>query len=89
MKKILSVLLVLTMVLAFASTAMAATNYTAGDMIVLKRDANAYDAAKSSKKTKSVAAEGSTALVVKQCGDYVCRSSSTGAAPPPISGSAT
>ena len=71
MKKILSVLLVLTMVLAFASTAMAATNYTAGDMIVLKRDANAYDAAKSSKKTKSVAAEGSTALVVKQCGDYV------------------
>jgi hypothetical protein len=71
MKKVLSVLLVLTMVLAFASTAMAATNYTAGDMIVLKRDANAYDAAKSSKKTKSVAAEGSTALVVKQCGDYV------------------
>ena len=71
MKKILSMLLVLTMVLAFASTAMAATNYTAGDMIVLKRDANAYDAAKSSKKTKSVAAEGSTALVVKQCGDYV------------------
>ena len=71
MKKILSVLLVLTMVLAFASTAMAATNYTAGDMIVLKRDANAYDAAKSSKKTKSVAAEGSTAAVVKQCGDYV------------------
>lgn len=71
MKKFVSMLLVLTMVLALASTAMAAVKFLPGDMVILKDDATAYTAAKSSKSTKNVAAAGSVALVVKECGDYV------------------
>jgi len=71
MKKFLSVLLVLTMVLAIAGSAMAACKFEKGDWVEFKRDANAYNAAKSSKKTNNVVAKGSHAQVKGVCGNYV------------------
>ena len=46
MKKFLSMLLVLTMVLAVAGGAMAACKFKKGDWVEFKCDANAYNAAK-------------------------------------------
>ena len=63
MKKFLSMLLVLTMVLAIAGGAMAACKFKKGDWVEFKCDSNAYDAAKSSKKTNNVVAKGSVAQV--------------------------
>ena len=68
MKKFVSMLLVLTMVLALCSTAFAAS--LAGNYVILKCDSNAYNSAKSSAKTKSVAAKGSIGICDKVCGKY-------------------
>jgi hypothetical protein len=70
MKKFLSMLLVLTMVLAIASGAMAACKFKKGDWVEFKCDSNAYNAAKSSKKTNNVVAKGSYAECDKVCGKY-------------------
>ena len=71
MKKFAAALLVLTMVLALASTAMAATKFAKDDWVVLKKNSTAYTAAKSSKATKNVAEKGSVAKVVKERGKFV------------------
>jgi hypothetical protein len=71
MKKFLSMLLVLTMVLAIAGGAMAACKFKKGDWVEFKCDANAYNAAKSSKKTNNVVQKGSHAQVMCVSGDYV------------------
>ena len=70
MKKFVSVLLVLTMVLAVATTAVAACNIKAGMWVEFKKDSPAYTAAKSSKKTNNVVAKGSFAQCDKVCGKY-------------------
>ncbi len=67
MKKFVSMLLVLTMVLALCSTAFASAKI---GFVVFKCDSTAYEAAKSSKATKSVAAEGSVGYCDKICGKY-------------------
>ena len=71
MKRFIAAFLVLTMIFALSATAMAATQYAEGDWVVLRRDATAYSAAKSSKATGSVAERGSVAKVVKQNGEFV------------------
>ena len=71
MKKLISMLLVLTMTLALASTAMAACNLERYDWVEFVKDANSYTAAKASKKTNNVVKAGSVAQVEKVCGDYV------------------
>jgi len=71
MKKFLSVLLVLTMVLAVAGSAMAGCNFKKNDWVKFKCDSNAYNAAKSSKKTNNVVAKDSIAQVKGVCGKYV------------------
>ena len=68
MKKFVSLLLVLTMVLAVASVAMAET--LTHNMVELKCDSNAYTSAKSSAKTRSVAQKGSVGWCEKVCGKY-------------------
>jgi len=70
MKKFVSVLLVLTMVLAVTATAVAACNIKAGMWVEFKKDSPAYTAAKSSKKTNNVVAKGSYAECDKVCGKY-------------------
>ena len=71
MKKFLSALLVLTMVLAIAGSAMAATKFTLYKMVEFKCDSNAYSAAKASKKTNNVVAKGSRAQVRCVSGKFV------------------
>lgn len=71
MKKFVAALLVFTMILALASTAMAATKFVKDDWVVLKKNSTAYTAARSSKATKNVAEKGSVARVVRECGNYV------------------
>ena len=71
MKKLISMLLVLTMTLALASTAMAACNLERYDWVEFVKDANFYTAAKASKKTNNVVKAGSVAQVERVCGDYV------------------
>ena len=71
MKKFLSMLLVLTMVLAVAGGAMAACKFKKGDWVEFKCDANAYNAAKSSKKTNNVVQKGSVAQVRCVSGKFV------------------
>ena len=71
MKKLISMLLVLTMTLALASTAMAACNLERYDWVEFVKDANSYTAAKASKKTNNVVKAGSVAQVERVCGDYV------------------
>ena len=70
MKKIVAALLVLTMVMALAGTAAMAASKWVGNYVVLTEDSNAYTAAKSSKKTASVAKEGSHGYCVDTCGKY-------------------
>ncbi len=70
MKKFVSVLLVLTMVLAVATTAVAACNIKARMWVEFKKDSPAFTAAKSSKETNNVVAKGSMALCDKICGKY-------------------
>ena len=70
MKKIVAALLVLTMVMALAGTAAMAASKWVGNYVVLTEDANAYTGPKSSKKTDSVAKEGSRGLCVDTCGSY-------------------
>ena len=69
MKKFVSVLLVLTMVLALAGTAMAACKIEKG-WVVFTKDANSYNAARASKKTNNVVQKGSIAWCDRVCGDY-------------------
>ena len=71
MKKLISMLLVLTMVLALASTAMAASNLQRYNWVKFTRDAHAYSAPRSSKRTGDIVRAGSVAQVEKVCGDYV------------------
>ncbi len=71
MKKFIVALLVLTMVLALAGSAMAATRFVKGELVILKKNSTAYSEPKSSKATKSVAEKGSVAEVVRECGNYV------------------
>ena len=70
MKKNVSVLLVLTMVLAVASAAVAACNIKAGMWVEFKKDSPAFTEAKSSKETNNVVAKGSRAQCDKVCGKY-------------------
>ena len=70
MKKFVAMLLVLTMVMALAGTAALAASRLEGNYVVLTEDSNAYTAAKSSKKTKSVAMAGSHGYCMDTCGDY-------------------
>ena len=70
MKKLVSMLLVLTMVLAVASTAMAACDIKVNTFVEFKKDSAAFTEAKSSKETKSVVKKGSTAFCDKICGKY-------------------
>jgi hypothetical protein len=70
MKKFVSVLLVLTMVLAVASAAVAACNIKAGMWVEFKKDSPAFTKAKSSKETNNVVAKGSRAKCDKVCGEY-------------------
>ena len=70
MKKLVSMLLVLTMVLALAGTAMAACKITKNTWVFFEKDANAYTAARASKKGNSVVQKGSHAWYDKVCGDY-------------------
>lgn len=70
MKKFVSVLLVLTMVLAVTATAVAACDIKAGMWVEFKKDSAAFTEAKSSKETKNVVAKGSSALCDKVCGKY-------------------
>lgn len=70
MKKLVAVLLVLTMALAVTSTAMAACSIKKNMWVEFKKDSPAYTDAKSSKKTSNVVQKKSTALCVKVCGDF-------------------
>jgi len=70
MKKLVSMLLVLTMVLALAGTAMAACKITKNTWVFFEKDANAYTSARASKKGNSVVQKGSHAWCDKVCGDY-------------------
>ena len=70
MKKFVAALLVLSMVLALAVTAMAACDIKADMWVSFKRDATAYSAAKSSKATKNVVKKCSVAWCDKICGKY-------------------
>jgi len=70
MKKLVSMLLVLTMVLAVATSAVAACDIKAGMWVQFKKDSAAFSAAKSSKETKSVVQKGSVAYCDKICGKY-------------------
>ena len=71
MKKLISMLLVLVMVLALASTAMADCHLERYDWVKFTRDAHAYTAARDSKKTENVVKAGSVAQVERVCGDFV------------------
>ena len=71
MKKLISMLLVLSMLLALAGTAMAASDLKKYDYVVFKCDSNAYDAPKDSKKTNNVVMKGSAAQVRCVRGKYV------------------
>jgi len=71
MKKFVSALLVLTMVLAVAGSAMAAAKFELYKMVEFKCDSNAYTAAKASKKTNNVVQKGSVAQVRCVSGKYV------------------
>ncbi|MBR3273288.1 MAG: hypothetical protein IKF98_05175 [Clostridia bacterium] len=70
MKRIVAALLVLTMVLALAGTALASSCITAGMWVEFKKDTPAYTEPKSSKKTTNLVQKGSTAWCDKVCGNY-------------------
>ena len=70
MKKFVAALLVLTMAVALAATAMASCDIKADMWVEFKRDSAAYTAAKSGKETKNVVQEGSHAYCDKICGKY-------------------
>ena len=70
MKKLLSMLLVLSMVLMVASVAMADSAIKKGMIVEFKKDSAAYTAARSSKKTNNVVKQGSRAMCDKVCGSY-------------------
>jgi hypothetical protein len=58
------------MVLAVATTAVAACNIKAGMWVEFKKDSPAFTEAKSSKETNNVVAKGSRAKCDKVCGKY-------------------
>ena len=71
MKKLISMLLVLSVVLALAGTALAACDFEKGQYVVFKCDSAAYNAAKADKKTNNVVLKGSVAEVRCTSGSYV------------------
>ncbi len=71
MKKLISMLLVLSVVLALAGTALAACDFEKGQYVVFKCDSAAYNAPKASKKTNNVVLKGSCAEVRCIRGSYV------------------
>ena len=71
MKRLISVLLVLAMALALTGAAMAECKFEHNDMACFKCDANAYTAAKDSKKTGSVVQKNSVARVICTKGKFV------------------
>lgn len=70
MKRFVAALLVLTMVMALAGSALAACDFKADSWVEFKKDSAAYNAAKSSKKTNNVVQKGSHAWCDKICGKY-------------------
>ena len=70
MKRFVAALLVLTMVMALAGTALASCDIKAGMWVEFKCDSAAYTEAKSDKKTASEVQKGSTAWCDKVCGKY-------------------
>ena len=70
MKKLMAMLLVLAMVLALAGTAMAACKITKNTWVFFAKDANAYTAARESKKSNNVVQKGSHAWCDRVCGDF-------------------
>ncbi len=71
MKKLISMLLVLSVVLALAGSALAACDFKKGQYVVFKCDSAAYNAPKASKKTNNVVIKGSAAQVLCVRGKYV------------------
>ena len=71
MKKFVSMLLVLSMVLALACTAMAAPKFEKESYAEFKCDANAYTKANAKSKTKNVVRKGSYAEVMCTKGSFV------------------
>ena len=69
-KKLIAALLVLTMVLALASTAVAACKIKVGDCVKFTKNTVAYKC-KGGKATSMVVRKGSYALVKRVCGDWV------------------
>jgi len=70
MKRFIAALLVLTMVMALAGTALASCDIKAGMWVEFKKDSAAYTEAKSGKKTASEVQKGSSAWCDKVCGKY-------------------
>lgn len=69
-KKLIAALLVLTMVLALASTAMADCKIKVGDCVKFTKNTVAYKC-KGGKPSSTVVRKGSYALVKRVCGDWV------------------
>ena len=70
MKKLVAALLVLTMVLALAGSAMAACKFQVGDCVKFTKNTTAYNC-KGGKATKTIVRKGSFALVKKVSGSWV------------------
>jgi len=70
MKKLVSVLLALAMVLTMAGAASAACSIKKDTFVTFTRDSAAYTAARSGKKTKDVVRKCSTTYCDKICGKY-------------------
>ena len=70
MKKLVAALLVMTMVLALASTAMASCDIAVGDCVKFTKNTTAYNC-KGGKATNTIVRKGSYALVKRVCGNWV------------------
>ena len=70
MKKLIAALLVMSMLLALAGTAMAACNIDVGDCVRFTKNTTAYNH-KGGKATSTIVRKGSYALVKRVCNDWV------------------
>ena len=70
MKKLIAALLVMTMVLALAGTAMASCKIKEGDCVRFTKNTTAYNH-KGGKATSTIVRKGSYALVKRVCNDWV------------------
>ena len=70
MKRFIAAFLFMTMILTLSTAAMAATGIKADMWVEFKKDAHAYNAAKSSKKTNNEVKKGSWAYCDKVSGDF-------------------